>query len=239
MNCKTVTVIPARLGSTRLNEKPLIDLKGKTLIQRVWENALNLKNSDELVIATDSEKIKKTVENFGGVCYLTPPDLKSGSDRVAYTVSHYMDDMDIVVNLQGDEPFIDTGVVDKLIELAKQEKAGLYSAYYPVNRETAGDKSVVKVVLNSKNKALYFSRSMIPWNAQTYNKHIGVYVWKKDSLMKFSSSASSELEKIERLEQLRFLEKGGTIMMLPSAGDSLGIDTRDDVKRAKKIIGEK
>ncbi|MGM0441605.1 MAG: 3-deoxy-manno-octulosonate cytidylyltransferase [Elusimicrobiota bacterium] len=239
MSLKTVTVIPARLGSTRLKEKPLVDIAGKSLIQRVWENARNLKIPADPVVATDSEKVKKEVESFGGECYLTPDDLESGSDRVAYTVSHFLDDADIVVNLQGDEPFIDTGAVDGLIDLAKEEDAGLYTAYFPVDRETALKESVVKVVLNNNGEALYFSRSPIPWNVKTYFRHIGIYVWKKDALFNFTSMKKTELEKKESLEQLRYLENGGTIKLLQSAQDSMGIDTPEDVEMAKKYILKK
>jgi 3-deoxy-manno-octulosonate cytidylyltransferase (CMP-KDO synthetase) len=181
----SIAVIPARLASTRLAEKPLVDLEGKTLIQRVYENALKLKNVDEVIIATDSEKIVKVIEGFGGKYKLTPEDLKSGSDRrVYYTVSNFFPEAELILNLQGDEPFIDTDFVDSLLEEAKNSDDGLYSAYYPVSNNEARDSSVVKVVVDENNHALYFSRSMIPANAESYKKHLGLYVWKRDLLGK-------------------------------------------------------
>ncbi|MFC2062173.1 3-deoxy-manno-octulosonate cytidylyltransferase [Elusimicrobiota bacterium] len=233
---KCVVVIPARLSSTRISEKPLADLAEKPLIQRVFENASQMKNSDEIVIAADSQKVFDVVEGFGGKCILTPPELASGSDRVHYIVEKYYAEADIVVNLQGDEPFIDTDIVDLLIDTIAKEDCGVMSAYFPVNPDIAEDSSVVKVVMDKAGMALYFSRSKIPNGAQIYNKHIGVYVWKRENLKRFHAEGPSELEKTERLEQLRVLEYGEKIKLLESSADSLGIDTMEDLEKARRII---
>lgn len=235
---KCAAIIPARLASTRLHEKPLADICGKTLIQRVYENALKLKNVDDVVIATDSQKIAQVIESFGGRYKLTPEDINSGSDRVYYTAKEYFPDADILVNLQGDEPFINTEFVESLIEEAKDGSEGLYSAYFPVSSEEAEDKSVVKVAVDNESHAMYFSRSMIPFGAQKYKKHLGLYVWKRDLLEKFYNSEPGSLEISEKLEQLRVLESGAKIKMLESPSDSIGIDTPEDVQQAIRWINE-
>jgi 3-deoxy-manno-octulosonate cytidylyltransferase (CMP-KDO synthetase) len=235
---ETVTVIPARLSSTRLREKPLVDLKGKPLIRRVWENAVSVRNSGEVIVATDSQKIKEVVEGFGGKCVMTPDSLTSGSDRVYYAAAQYFPRADIVVNLQGDEPFIDRNLVEEMINLARRESYGLYSAYFPVDKKTAQDSSVVKVVINKKSEALYFSRSLVPFGANIYKKHLGIYVWRRRALEEFYNSAAALLEKAERLEQLRVLESGAAIKMQESPVDSVGIDTEDDLRKAVKYLDE-
>lgn len=229
---KCVAIIPARLSSSRIKEKPLVDVGGKPLIRRVWENAIKLKNVSEVVVAADSEKVMEVMKDAG--CFLTPVKLSSGSDRVYWTANKYYTDADIIVNLQGDEPFIDTEMVDELINLTASCDAGLCSAYFPVSAVTAMRSDVVKVVVNKNDEALYFSRSPIPFKANIYNKHIGVYVWKREMLEKFHRWGTSPLEKIEGLEQLRILENGHKIKMLKSPLDSLGIDTYEDISLACK-----
>jgi 3-deoxy-manno-octulosonate cytidylyltransferase (CMP-KDO synthetase) len=232
MTKKAIVVIPARISSTRLYEKPLADLYGKTLIQRVYENAAAIKNADDIVIATDSEKILDEVERFGGTAVMTPDDLKSGSDRVYYTAVNHFPDAEIIVNLQGDEPFINTGMIDSLIEKAGESPEGLFSAYFSVSKEIASDESVVKVVVDKCGRALYFSRSLIPAGSEVFKKHIGIYVWKRYALEEFYNTDTGVLESFERLEQLRVLESGKNIMMTESPTDSLGIDTLEDVEEA-------
>jgi 3-deoxy-manno-octulosonate cytidylyltransferase (CMP-KDO synthetase) len=235
---KCTAIIPARLASTRLHEKPLADICGKTLIQRVYENALKLKNADDVVVATDSQKISEAVESFGGKCIITPENINSGSDRVYYTAKEHFPDAEILVNLQGDEPFMDMDFVGTLIEEAKDSKVGLYSAYYPVSAQDAEDSSMVKVTVDSENNAIYFSRSMIPFGAREYKKHLGLYVWKKDLLEKFYNTKPGYLETSEKLEQLRVLENGDKIKMLQSPADSIGIDTPEDLEQAIRLINE-
>ena len=176
MSAGCVAIIPARLASARIKNKPVADLCGKPLIQWVYESAAKLKNADEVVVATDSRLIAQAVENFGGRYILTPSDLNSGSDRVYYTSSRYFPEAEVIANIQGDEPFIDPDFVDHLIAAAKTGTDGLYSAYFPVDKETAADRSVVKVVLDENSHALFFSRSLIPSGSEIYNKHLGIYI---------------------------------------------------------------
>ncbi|MFH1414708.1 MAG: 3-deoxy-manno-octulosonate cytidylyltransferase [Elusimicrobiota bacterium] len=235
---KCIAVIPARISSTRLKEKPLVDVGGKPLIQRVYEKALKLNNVAAVVIATDSEKIVEAARMFGADCRLTPSDLKSGSDRVYYTCREFFKDAELIVNLQGDEPFIDEKFVDRLIEDALQGPDGVYSAYSQVARETADDSSVVKVVVDRDDYALYFSRALIPGGAEIYKKHLGIYIWRADMLEKFTRTAPTPLEKTEKLEQLRVLETGGKIKMKECCSDSLGIDTVEDLELAIRRLDE-
>lgn len=238
MNVECVAVIPARISSTRLKDKPLIDICGKSLIQRVYENAVQLKSVDEIVVATDSEKVAEIVRKFNARCELTPPELASGSDRVYYTVNNFFPDARIIVNIQGDEPFISTELIDRLVNQAEKDDAGLYSAYFPVSQEAARDTSVVKVATSKSGEALYFSRSLIPHGAAIYKKHLGIYVWKKELLEKFYNWGTTELERAENLEQLRILDYGYKIKMVESLRDSLGIDTPSDLEAARKKINE-
>jgi len=235
-NSRCIVVIPARLSSTRLERKPLVDIAGKTLIRRVYENAAAIKEAGNIVVATDSQDILNEVESFGGRCVMTPAGLNSGSDRVFWAVEKYFPEAEIIVNLQGDEPFIDTDFIDTLIEMSGIGTAGLYSGYSIISAKEASSPSVVKVVVNSCSEAVYFSRAMIPYGAEEYKKHMGIYVWKRDMLEKFSLSSPTRLERTERLEQLRLIESGHTIMMVKSSRDSLGIDLPEDVDKAVEMI---
>ncbi|MBN2406435.1 MAG: 3-deoxy-manno-octulosonate cytidylyltransferase [Elusimicrobia bacterium] len=233
---QSVIIIPSRLSSTRLSEKPLADIEGKPLIQRVYENALSSKKAVTVAVATDSRKIAETVESFGGACHMTPADIASGSDRVYSVSKDFYPGCGIVVNLQGDEPFIDAGLVDSLIDLAERDDSDVFSAYYPIDADEAADSSVVKVAVTGDGRALYFSRSLIPCGGVMVKKHIGIYVWKKAALERFHDHGVTELEKTERLEQLRILEYGDSIRMLESPADSLGIDTPADLEKAREWV---
>ncbi len=236
MNKKAVAIIPARLGSRRLKEKPLALISGKTLINRVYERAAKLKNVVDTAVAVDSVEVKKEVEGFGGRAIMTPSNLGSGSERVFHVAAKYYSDVDVVVNIQGDEPFFNAEFVDSLIELSFMSEEGLVSGYTEIRKEQASDTSVVKVVLDENDYAIYFSRSLIPHGAETYKKHLGIYVWSREVLENFCRSGSTPLEKAESLEQLRVLEKGGEIKMMRCISDSPGIDTPEDLKKAEKYI---
>jgi 3-deoxy-manno-octulosonate cytidylyltransferase (CMP-KDO synthetase) len=236
MGVKSIAVIPARLSSTRMNEKLLADLSGMTVIQRVFERAKMLKNIDDVIVATDSEKIAQRIEEAGGRYCLTPADIRTGSDRVFYAVKEFLGDVQIIVNIQGDEPFFDVEFVDYMITQAQADSVGLYSAYYPVSREDAGSTAAVKVVIDSQGHALYFSRNPVPFGAETYYKHIGVYIWKRWLLEKFYVLPASPLELSEKLEQLRVLENGYKIKMFESPADSVGIDTQEDLEKARRVF---
>ncbi len=230
----TLVVIPARIKSSRLKEKPLADIRGKSLIERVWENACVIKNACRVVVATDSPKVARIIRSAGGECVMTPAGLSSGSDRVSFAVEKFYPDCKIAVNLQGDELFLDTRVVEEMISMAASENADLFSAYTTVSPEEARESSSVKVVVAVSGEALYFSRSLIPFGAEEYKKHLGIYVWRADSLKKFHSSEKSYLERCESLEQLRALEIGMRIKMLECRQDSVGVDTPEDLRRARE-----
>ncbi len=236
MTPKAVAIIPARLASRRLKEKPLALIAGKSLINRVFERASELKNVLETAVAVDSIEVKKEVESFGGRTIMTPSNLGSGSDRVFQAAVKHYSDFDVIVNIQGDEPFFDSEFVDSLIELSFMSNEGLVSGYTEIKKEQASDTSVVKVVLNEDDYAMYFSRSMIPHGAETYKKHLGIYVWRREALEEFCSRGSTPLEKSESLEQLRVLERGGKIKMMCCVSDSPGIDTPEDLKRAEEYV---
>ena len=236
---KTVCIIPARIGSLRLPRKPLADICGDTLIARVYRNALKLTGADEIIVATDSEEVAGAAGKAGARAVLTPGGLLSGSDRALYAARKYFPKAELVLNLQGDEPFIDVSVADRLIEEAKQgADADVFSAFFPVSREEASNESVVKVVTDLSGFALYFSRSPVPYGAERHLKHLGLYLWRRDALERFGSLEPAPLEKSEGLEQLRALENGMRIKMIESPSDSFGIDTVEDIERARSVLRE-
>ena len=234
---KTVIIIPARMESSRFPGKPLADLAGKTLIRRVYENALRVKNAQEVAVASGDEEITGEISSIGGRSLMTPGEMASGSDRVYYAYSNHYNDAEIVVNLQGDEPFIDPGFIDVMIDKARSCKEyGLISAYYVSSADNAASPDTVKVTLNRKNEALYFSRRNIPYGSEKVCKHLGVYVWRPSLLEKFFLSEKSYLEKAERLEQLRVLENGYSIRCIPVARDTIEIDTPEDVAAFEALL---
>ncbi|MEG8946886.1 3-deoxy-manno-octulosonate cytidylyltransferase [Rosettibacter firmus] len=242
-----VGIIPARFASTRLMGKPLADIGGKPMIQHTWENARKSKLLEKVVIAVDDEKVFEVVKDFGAEVYMTPKNIASGSDRIAL-VAKELPEADIVVNIQGDEPFINGKMIDEAIEPLLFDKKVNVSTL--VKRITSVDElkspSVVKVVFDYNNYALYFSRSPIPYvrDAKTnlerietgeIYKHIGLYVFRKETLMKFTSLKPTDLEKIEKLEQLRMLEHGIKIKIVVTEYDTLSVDTPKDLDIARKF----
>ncbi|MFP4548306.1 MAG: 3-deoxy-manno-octulosonate cytidylyltransferase [Fidelibacterota bacterium] len=238
---KVLAVIPARYQSTRLPGKPLADLAGKPLIQRVYENAQKCQQIDRIIVATDDERIQEVVKNFGGECRMTDSDLPSGTDRVA-TVAKAIN-CDIVVNIQGDEPFLDTGVIDKAIEalISNPDYQVSTVGKTGVTEEERQSPDTVKVITNNKSEAIYFSRYDIPYIRDPHNnyvanpslKHIGLYVFRKDYLMEFINMAPGVLEQLEKLEQLRILENCEKIYVAKTTRDCFGIDTPEDLKKAE------
>ncbi|MGC8976540.1 MAG: 3-deoxy-manno-octulosonate cytidylyltransferase [Candidatus Ratteibacteria bacterium] len=247
MKEKIICVIPARYSSERLPGKVLYKIDGKSVLQRVYERALLCKRYfSEIIIATDDERIRKECENFGAKCLLTPLNCKSGSDRVAEIAKKI--DCDIVVNLQADEPFIPKeGIIKPIEEIIKNKNENVVTSLTKIRKkEELYDENVVKTVIDKNKYALYFSRSLIPypriyfsnenlkWNRKVYfYKHIGIYVFKKDFLMKFASWPVSFLEKIEKLEQLRIIENGYRIKVVIIKNDSPSVDTIEDIKKLK------
>ncbi len=241
-----IGVIPARYASTRLPGKPLVDIGGKPMIQHVYEKASQSKYIDHVIVATDDERILDVVENFGGKVVMTPSDLPSGSDRIAYVVRN-MNDVDIIVNIQGDEPFINPITIDMAIEpLAFDDKIYVSTLAKRIsNVDELKDPSCVKVVIDMYNDALYFSRSPIPFVRENglsledkikkhkFLKHIGLYVYKKEALLEFTRLGKGILEELEKLEQLRFLENKIPIKVVETEYESISIDTPEDLKKAR------
>ncbi len=244
---KVAGIIPARYESTRLPGKPLILIKGKPMIQRVYEQSMKSEFIDRVIVATDDKRIFECVKYFGGEVMMTSSKHASGTDRVFEIAKKIKCDM--VVNIQGDEPFIDPKNIDNAIRPLKEDKKICVStlAYRINDLSDLLDENKVKVVMDSENFALYFSRSFIPYDlkhnpARTwtlkdvkYYKHIGLYVYRKDFLMKFSKMKTSPLENAEKLEQLRILENGDKIKVVITKNDSISVDTSEDVKLINKL----
>ncbi|MHC4395974.1 MAG: 3-deoxy-manno-octulosonate cytidylyltransferase [Planctomycetota bacterium] len=243
---KILACIPARYGSTRFAAKVLAKDTGKFLIQHTYEQACSAKLPDKVIIAADDERIAAAAESFGAECVLTSPEHKSGTDRIAEAVADL--DVDIVVNLQADEPEIDPENIDYLAKLLLDnpdcQMATLAADFQ--NVEQVSNPNIVKVTVNSNNYALYFSRSVIPYDRQgegvgrveDYLRHLGVYAYRKDFLLKITSMPQSSLEKIEKLEQLRAIEYGFPILVGKVRHTCDGIDTPEQyaefVTRYKK-----
>lgn len=239
-------VIPARYSSTRLPGKPLADICGKPMIQHVYERAILSKYIEHLIVATDDERIVDAVENFGGKVVMTPSSLPSGSDRIAYVVKN-MKDVDIIVNIQGDEPFINPLMIDMAIEpLGFDQNVYVATLAKRITKvDELKDNSIVKVVTDMYNDALYFSRSSIPFvrdigisldekiKKYKFLKHIGLYVYRKEALIEFTRLEKGILEELEKLEQLRFLENKIPIKVVETEFESISVDTPEDLKKAR------
>lgn len=243
-------VIPARFASTRLMGKPLADIGGKTLLQHTYEGAKKSKLIDQIVIAVDDEQVAKSAKGFGAAVIMTPKDCPTGSDRIAI-VSKEFPRANIIVNIQGDEPFISGMMIDQAIEplLFDSEVNVSTLAKLISNVEEMKSPAVVKVVFDYKNFALYFSRSPIPFVRDANNdaevlekaeiyKHIGLYVYRKEYLLKFTQLAPTDLEQWEKLEQLRMLENGFKIKIVETEYDSFSVDTPGDLEKARKIYSK-
>ena len=228
-------VIPARLSSTRLPEKPLREIKGKPLIRWVVEGCL--KTGERVILATDSERVGEAVADLGLEIVITPSSIPSGSDRVAYVVER--SELELVINYQGDEPFVYPEDVERVFEeLEKGEEVVTLGKH---DRECYERSSDVKVVLDSKGYALYFSRSPIPHFRNHAEgvypiKHIGIYGFRRETLLRFVKLPQTPLEIAEGLEQLRLLENGVRIRVLLSENYYHGVDTEEDVKLVEKRL---
>ena len=243
-----VGIIPARFASSRLMGKPLADIGGKPMIQHTYNSAKKSKLLDKVIIAVDDEKVFQVVTAFGAEAYMTPKDCASGSDRIAF-VTEQIPDAEIIVNIQGDEPFIKGKMIDQAIEpLWIDKKVNLSTlARRITNVEEMKSPAVVKVVFDYHNYAMYFSRSPIPFvrdartnlekvqSADIY-KHIGLYVYRRETLLKFTTLKPTDLEQIEKLEQLRFLENGFKMKIVVTEYDSLSVDTPRDLELARRFL---
>jgi len=240
-NPKTIIVIPARFASTRFPGKPLVNLANKPIIQHVYEAVKDL--NLPIIIATDNEMIATRVKEFGAECKLTSADHQSGTDRIAEVVQNL--DYDLIINVQGDEPFIKIEPLRELIKAFDDKSVSVASLMHKLNSPSEiNNPNNVKVVCGNQEQALYFSRSPIPFNRDknsnvTYFKHIGVYAYTKTALLEFVKLPMGKLEEVEKLEQLRFLENGYKIKMVETNYTGIGIDTPEDLERASLELNRK
>ena len=234
---KNIAVIPARFAASRFPGKLMQRIGEKTIIRMVYENAVAMHLFDEVLVVTDSDDIMNEILSVGGVVIKSTKDHQSGSDRIAEAIASM--DVDVVVNIQGDEPFIEKEPLQDLLMCFEDPSVAVASI---MKRFEEGDEpenpNQVKVVCNKNNDALYFSRSPIPFkrnrNADLpYFKHVGVYAYRKETLLSFTQWPMGALEQTEMLEQLRYLENGVAIRMVETKTSSIGIDTPEDLERAK------
>lgn len=235
----TLGVIPARYHSTRLPGKPLVDIGGRPMIQHVYENALGSSLLDEVIVATDDKRVVDAVRRFGGKAEMTSKDHSTGTDRVAEVAGKF--DAPVVVNIQGDEPFICAGMIDEIVHPLRVEE-GIHICTLMHEIKDADDydnPNVVKVVTDEKGFALYFSRSLIPYPRRREDhhayEHIGIYAYPTEFLLQFARMRQTPLEKTESLEQLRALETGYRIKVILTRQKyiPLSVDTPQDLERAR------
>lgn len=237
---KVLCVIPARYASTRLPGKPLADICGKPMICRVYDRAKLAKRVEKTVVATDDERVKRAVEEDGGEAVMTRKDHNSGTDRLAEAVAGYPD-MNLVINVQGDEPLIEPNVIDRLAA-AFDDDEDLMMATVKARMDDEEDMrnpNNVKIVTDKDGYALYFSRSLMPYPREDTDcpvyKHIGIYAYRRDFLLKYAKMPQTMLEKTESLEQLRALENGFRIKVIESDANFVGVDTAEDLSRVNEI----
>lgn len=240
---KTAIIIPARLNSSRLKNKLLLCAKNKPVIQWVYEAAQKAKLASKVIIACDSEEIFDTVKKFNGNVEMTSTEHKSGSDRIAEVAKRHPE-IEYILNLQGDEPQMSPEVIDSLIDALHNSTADISTLVRKItDKEQIESPNCVKCVFNKDNMALYFSRHPIPYprNAENieYFAHIGMYAYKKDSLLKMTNCPMANIEKAESLEQLRALYNGMTIKIIQTNLNPVGIDTIQDFEKFKNIVENK
>ena len=240
---KVIAVIPARYASTRFPAKLMQDLGGKTVITRTYEAAINTNLFDDVFVVTDSDLIFNEIVSQGGKAIMSIKEHESGSDRIAEAVSNL--DVDIVINIQGDEPFIDKDSLAKLIQVYKTDSKGEVDLASLMREITAiqdiENPNNVKVVVDQSGFALYFSRSVIPYPREKnvgvrFMQHIGIYAFRKKALLDFYSLPMKSLEASEKLEQLRYLEFGKRIKMVETNHVGIGIDTPEDLEKARRLL---
>ena len=241
-----IGVIPARYASTRLEGKVLADILGKPMLQRVWEQAKQATLLDDLIIACDDERILDAAQGWGARAVMTSQAHASGTDRICEIINPL--DVKIVINIQGDEPLVHPNMIDALTRaLLNDEKVTVATLIKKISDlADVYNPHVVKVVKDKDDFALYFSRAEVPYHAENseikapvYYKHIGLYGYTKDFLFVFKNSASSYLEKTEKLEQLRILEEGFRIKVVETEYDTVGVDTPEDLEKVRQIFAER
>lgn len=237
---KFACVIPARYASTRLPGKPLADIAGKPMIQRVYEQVSKAKKPALVIVATDDQRVFDKVESFGGIALMTQPNHPTGTDRLAEAASHHQD-IDVIINVQGDEPLIDADVIDQLADLFVED-ADLQMATVasPLLEEEYDEPSAVKVICNKRGDAMYFSRSLIPYPRHAFinppMKHVGIYAYRRQFLLDYAKMDPTPAEETESLEQLRALENGYAIRVIKTDKRFVGVDTPEDLERVNAIF---
>jgi len=240
-----IGIIPARFASTRFPGKALIDIGGKSMIQRVYEQSKKSRSLNKIIVATDDERILNHVIGFGGEAVMTSKDHASGTDRCFEALSHAKEFYQYIINIQGDEPFIEPAQIDELAE-ALQDNVEIATQMIAVkNKEELFDAGEAKIVLNENNEALYFSRSPIPfvrnvseenWHLHhTFYRQVGMYAYRKDILKKITQLRVSSLEKAESLEQLRWLQNGFKIKCVLTKYESHCVDVPEDIERLRNL----
>ena len=238
-----IAVIPSRYASTRLPGKPLVDICGKPMVQHVYERVRRVSLFDEVLVATDDERILKAVEAFGGRAVMTSPDCASGSDRLIEVAGAHP--ADIYVNIPGDEPLVEPASIEKLAQAMLEDGSlQMGTLCYRISTEQAQNPNLVKVVCAHNGNALYFSRSPIPFPRSggiepSYFGHLGIYAYRREFLLSFGSLPYSPLENTEKLEQLRVLQAGVAIRVLEVESMGPGVDTPEDLEEVRRILSEK
>jgi 3-deoxy-manno-octulosonate cytidylyltransferase (CMP-KDO synthetase) len=239
-----LAVIPARYASTRLPGKPLVPLGGKPMIQRVWERVRQAQSVSDVIIATDDERIRSAVQAFGGDVAMTRSDHRSGTERVA-EAALARGDAEIIVNVQGDERLIEPSAIDAAVEAVREDlEVSVATLAVPISKPAdIMDPNVVKAVLDFDGNALYFSRAPIPWVRDRsgpvhakHLKHLGLYVYRRAALLEFATFPQGDLERIEQLEQLRWLENGYRIRVAETEYDSVSVDVPEDIPRVEQLL---
>ena len=236
---KILGVIPARLASTRLSRKVLREIAGKPMVEWVWRAAVASGQMDEVVVATDSDEVEEACRQRAIPVVMTSPECASGSDRVCEVSRRIA--AEIYVNIQGDEPLLTPDHFAPMLALFARPEVQVSTISVPCPADDIANPNAVKVVTAADGRALYFSRSTIPFDRDRigfsgYRKHLGLYAYRKAALEQFAALTPSPLEQIERLEQLRLLENGVSIYVGEVAGDTIGVDTEDDLQRVDRIL---
>jgi 3-deoxy-manno-octulosonate cytidylyltransferase (CMP-KDO synthetase) len=245
MDASRIIVIPARYASTRFPGKPLAMIAGTSMIQRVWERCTASETAERVIVATDDERIRAEVERFGGEAMLTPVELASGTERMAWIAARVRAGM--YINVQGDEPLLPPSTIRAAVTaLENHAEAHISTAACPIRSATdISDPNIVKLVTDRAGFALYFSRAAIPhlrdagnaiMQTGVYRKHIGLYVFRHDALRRFASLPPSSLEQVEKLEQLRALEHGMRIIVADVPADSQAVDVPEDVLKVEILL---
>lgn len=245
---KVIGIIPARYGSTRFPGKALTLILGKTLIQRTYENALLCSTLDDVVVATDDQRIFDHVQDFGGKVVMTSIDCPTGTDRLNEVITNtpQYSDADIVVNIQGDEPCVDPKTIESVVQLCINDQEAVVTTAavkFNATTEESNDTSLVKCVLDNQGRALYFSRALIPHGKKggpqegvDYYRHLGIYCYKTPFLRLYTSLPTTPLQRAEDLEQLKILEHGYKIAVSIVDDISIGVDTPQDITKIEEIL---